>query len=216
MKRTYSHIPAILLVLIMAASACGPSQRITNSWSAPDATSNAPYEKIFLMALSPESEFIFPVEDRLAAVIKSRGQEFELSSVLFPPQLGASDILSKEQMTRSIQDTGCDAVFIVSLLNKKTVTTYHQDEYWSPYGYGYYDSFHGYYYYYYPQVYSSGYYTQDDTYHIETSFFDLEQDRLLWLMQSEAYNPSSVDSWFDTYMHQLLDELERENMLQDL
>jgi hypothetical protein len=64
-------------------------------------------------------------------------------------------------------------------------------------------------------VYSPGYYTTDKTYYIETNFYDLEEDLLLWSIQSEAYNPSSLDSWFDEYSFNLLNELAREGLIED-
>jgi len=78
-----------------------------------------------------------------------------------------------------------------------------------------YGSYYGYYRYYSPMVYSPGYYTTDKTYYIETNFYDLEEDLLLWSIQSEAYNPSSLDSWFDQYSFNLLNELAREGLIED-
>ncbi|MCD4711191.1 MAG: hypothetical protein K8R52_10115, partial [Bacteroidales bacterium] len=66
---------------------------------------------------------------------------------------------------------------------------------------------------YYPQVYSPGYYTTDKTYYIETNFYDLEEDQLLWSIQSEASNPSSLDSWFDRYAYDLITELKKEGLI---
>ncbi len=79
--------------------------------------------------------------------------------------------------------------------------------------YGMYGSYYGYYNHYYPQVYSSGYYTSDNTYYIESNFYDLEQDQLLWSIQSEAYNPPTLDKWFDRYSYDLLDELKKEGLI---
>jgi hypothetical protein len=107
-------------------------------------------------------------------------------------------------------------VLVVAQLDVKVVETYTPGVAWSPVGYPHYGSYYNYYNYYYPQIYSPGYYSQDRTYYIETNFYDVEEERHLWLIQSEAYNPASLDSWFDTYIHQLLEELEREALLQDL
>ena len=79
--------------------------------------------------------------------------------------------------------------------------------------YGMYGSYYGYYSYYYPMVYSPGYYTTNKTYYLESNFYDLEEDLLLWSIQSEAYNPSSIDSWFDQYSYDLLKELKREGLI---
>ena len=113
----------------------------------------------------------------------------------------------------AIKRTGCDAVFVIALLDVMAIETYQPGRAYYPMSYGMYGSYYGYYNHYYPMVYSPGYYTTDKTYYIETNFYDLESDQLLWSIQSEAYNPSSLDSWFDRYSYDLLRELEREGLL---
>lgn len=204
-----------LLILISAItiSACGPTQRITNSWINPEATSKGPYQSIFVIVLSPSKETSFSVEDRLAGIISSRGQKVVLSSAVFPPNLSISENFTREEMAEAIRRTGCDAVFVVALLDVKSVETYHPGTAYYPMSYGMYGSYYGYYNYYYPQVYSPGYYSSDNTYYIETNFYELDTDQLLWSIQSEAYNPSSIDSWFDRYSYDLLNELEKEGLI---
>jgi hypothetical protein len=93
------------------------------------------------------------------------------------------------------------------------VETYHPGTAYYPMNYGYYGSYYGYYNYYYPQIYSPGYYSSDKTYYIETNFYDMESDQLLWSIQSEAYNPTNIDTWFDRYSYDLLNELKEEGLI---
>ena len=209
MKSKYLFI----LLFALAFSACGPSQKITNSWINPEAGSKSPYESIFVIVLSQNKETSFSVEDRMAAMIASRGQKVELSSAVFPPNLSISENFTREQMAEAIKRTGCDAVFVIALLDVKTVEYYQPGRAYYPMNYGMYGSYYGYYNHYYPQVYSPGYYSSDKTYYIESNFYDLEQDQLLWSIQSEAYNPSSLDSWFDKYSNNLLNELQTEGLI---
>lgn len=205
----------ILSALIFASilSACGPSQKITNSWINPEARSRGPYESIFVIVLSQNIGTSFSVEDRMAALIASRGQKVVVSSAVFPPNTSISENFTREQMAEAIKKTGCDAVFVIALLDVKTVETYQPGAAYYPMTYGMYGSYYGYYNYYYPQVYSSGYYSTDKTYYIESNFYDLDKDQLLWSIQSEAYNPSSIDTWFDQYSYDLLNELSKEGLL---
>jgi len=209
MKSKHILIPLFALLF----SACGPSQKITNSWINPDGSSNAPFKCIFVMVLSQSTGISYSVEDRLAATLAERGQKAVLSSAVFPPNTKISDNFTREQMAAAIKKTGCDAVFVVSTLDVQTVDTYHPGSSYSPMSYGYYGSYYGYYNHYYPQVYSSGYYSTDKTYYIETNFYDLADDKLLWSIQSEAYNPSNIESWFDTYSYDLLNELKDEGLI---
>lgn len=203
----------LTLLLTVIISACGPTQRITNSWINPEANSKGPYESIFVIVLSPSKESSFSVEDRMAGIIASRGQKYVVSSAVFPPNLSISENFSRDQMADAIKRTGCDAVFVIALLDVMAIETYQPGRAYYPMNYGMYGSYYGYYNYYYPMIYSPGYYTTDKTYYIETNFYDVEEDKLLWSIQSEAYNPSSLDSWFDKYSYDLLKELEIEGLL---
>ncbi|MEN8201599.1 MAG: hypothetical protein ABFS28_03320 [Bacteroidota bacterium] len=203
----------IVLVLATLISACGPSQKITNSWINPEARSNGPYASIFVMVLSHSTGTSFSVEDRMASLIASRGQKVVVSSAVLPPNMSISENFTREQLGDAIKKTGCDAVFVIALLDVKTEEYYQPGIAYYPMNYGMYGSYYGYYNYYYPQVYSSGYYTSDKTYYIESNFYDLEKDQLLWSIQSEAYNPSSLDSWFDQYSYDLINELKKEGLI---
>jgi hypothetical protein len=204
----------LILLFALTLSACGPTQKITNSWIAPEAGDNAPYKSIFVMALTQVQGNSFSVEDRMAGVIASRGQKSVVSSVVFPPSFSNSENFTQEEMAEAIKRTGCDAVFVIAVLDVQTVESYQPGMAYYPMSYGMYGSYYGYYNYYSPMVYSPGYYTTDKTYYIETNFYDLEHDRLLWSIQSEAYNPTSIDSWFDKYSYDLLNELKVEGLIE--
>jgi len=203
-----------ILLFSLVLSACGPSQKITNSWITPDPAANAPFKSIFIIVMAQNQGNNFDVEDRLAGIIASRGQKAVVSTAVFPPSFTNSENFTQEQMAEAIKRAGCDAVFTVAVLDVQTVESYQPGRAYYPMSYGMYGSYYGYYNHYYPQVYSPGYYTSDKTYYIETNFYDLEQDRLLWSIQSEAYNPTSIDSWFDKYSYDLLNELKAEGLIQ--
>ena len=203
----------MIMISVLTLSGCGPSQRITNSWINPEAGSKGPFSSIFVIVLSPSNATSFSVEDRLAGIITSRGQKVVVSSAVFPPNLTISENFTREDMAAAIARTGCDAVLTVAQLDVKTVESYHPGSAYYPMSYGMYGSYYGYYNYYYPQIYRPGYYSTDRTYYIETNFYDLAEDRLLWSIQSEAYNPTSLDSWFDRYASDLLNELEKEGLI---
>jgi len=203
-----------MLPFALLLSACGPSQKITNSWISPEAGTKGPYKSIFIMVLSQSTTISYSIEDRMATTLAERGQKAVLSSAVFPPNTKISDNFTREQMTAAIKKTGCDAVFVLSALDVQSVETYNPGTSYRPMNYGYYGSYYGYYNHYYPQVYSPGYYSTDKTYFIETNFYDLRDDKLLWSIQSEAYNPNNIDSWFDTYAYDLLNELKVEDLIQ--
>lgn len=203
-----------VLLFALTLSACVPSQKIVNSWIAPDPGTNAPYKSIFIMALTQVQGNSFDVEDRMAGVIASRGQKAVVSTAVFPPSFTNSETFTREQMAEAIKRTGCDAVFVIAVLDVESVESYQPGRAYYPMSYGMYGSYYGYYSHYSPMVYSPGYYTTDKTFYIETNFYDLEQDRLLWSIQSEAYNPTSIESWFEKYSYDLLNELKAEGLIE--
>jgi hypothetical protein len=207
----YKYLYYLLLALML--SACVPGQKITTSWINPEARTKGPYKSIFVMVMAKSKAASFDIEDRMAQTINSRGNKAVRSSDEFPPQLSISENFTREELAEAIKRTGCDAVFIIAVLDVKNVETYHPGSAYYPMNYGMYGSYYGYYNYYSPHVYSPGYYSSDKTYYIESNFYDLESDQLLWSIQSEAYNPSSLERWYNEYTYNLLKELKAEGLI---
>ncbi|MCP4310631.1 MAG: hypothetical protein GY790_05165 [Bacteroidetes bacterium] len=98
-----------------------------------------------MIVLSPSKETSFSVEDRMAAAIASRGQKVVLASAVFPPNLSISENFNREQMAEAIKRTGCDAVFVIALLDVQTKEYYQPGRAYYPMNYGMYGSYYRYY-----------------------------------------------------------------------
>ncbi|MBI5008407.1 MAG: hypothetical protein HZB98_01880, partial [Bacteroidia bacterium] len=48
--------------------------------------------------------------------------------------------------------------------------------------------------------------------YLETNLYDLNTDKLLWSVQSEARNPENLEEWFKKYSEMLINHLERNGM----
>lgn len=193
--------------------ACSPSQKITSYWADMDAKPGKPYNTIYIIAITQNETRQPLIENEMADVLISRGRKIVLNSEIFPPSFSAVKELTKEQLAGTIKNRGCDAVLTFAVLDTKTETSYNQGTAYYPMNYGYYGSYYGYYSHYYPVVYSPGYYSVNKTYYIETNFFDVETDRLLWSIQSEAYNPSDIDIAFKEYASLILNKLRQEGLI---
>ena len=130
----------VLIGIVLMMNGCGPSQRIVNSWINPEAAGKGPYQSIFVIVLSPSTATSFSVEDRMAALIAGRGQKVVVSSSVFPPNLSISENFTREQMAEAIGRTGCDAVFVIALLDVKTEEYYQPGRAYYPMSYGMYGS----------------------------------------------------------------------------
>jgi hypothetical protein len=203
-----------LLFFALLLNGCGPTQKITSSWADPEATSKGPYNKVFVVVLSPNSTANYDIESQMANTLISRGFKVVRSTDIFPPKFSITKDLTREQLTESIAKRGCDAVLVLALLDSKTVESYNPGTVYAPVNYGYYGSFYGYYNYYYPVVYSPGYYSYDKTFYLETNLYDLASDKLLWSVQSEARNPSSIKDWFENYAVMLTRHLKSKGLNQ--
>ena len=131
-----------ILLFALTLSACGPSQKITNSWIAPDAGANAPYESIFVIVMTQNQGNSFSIEDRMATLIASRGGKVVVSTAVFPPSFTDSENFTREQMAEAIKRTGCDAVYVIAVLDVKTVETYQPGRAYYPMSYGMYGSYY--------------------------------------------------------------------------
>jgi hypothetical protein len=204
---------SLLLLLILLITGCSPSQKITGSWVNREALPKGPYHSIFLVVISQDNNANKSVEDLLAKRIESRGPKAVKSSDFFPLNITATKRVSKEQMDAAIIKSGCDAVMTVALLDVKTEHHYTQGTAYVPVNYGFYGSYYGYYNYYYPTVYSPGYYTSEKVYYLESNFYDMASNSLIWSVQSETYEPSSLKSWFQSYSYMLINHLKKEGLI---
>jgi hypothetical protein len=203
-----------MLFMALILWGCGPTQKITGSWSDPEFSSHGPYKKVFVVVLSPNSNANYDLEAQMANTLIARGFKVIRSTDIFPPKFSITKDLTREQLTASITKTGCDAVLILALLDSKTVESYNPGTVYAPVNYGYYGSYYGYYNYYYPVVYSPGYYSVDKTFYLETNLYDLASDKLLWSVQSEARNPKDLNSWFKGYSTMLINHLKKKGLNQ--
>ena len=204
----------LLLPIVLIMSGCGPTQKITGSWADPEATSKGPYNKVFVVVLSPNTNANYDIEAQMANTLISRGFKVVRSTDIFPPKFSITQDLTREQLTESITKRGCDAVLTLALLDSKSVESYNPGTVYAPVNYGYYGSYYGYYNYYYPVVYSPGYYSVDKTYYLETNLYDLAADKLLWSVQSEARNPKDINTWFKSYSNMLITHLKSKGLNQ--
>jgi hypothetical protein len=208
MKRAFFSFLAIAVIL----SACTPSHKVTSFWVDKNAKPAEPYKSIFIVALTSNVNAKKYVENELAKQIIASGHTAIKSTDIFTPKYLGNDTLTGDKLAKAIKESGCDAVITMALLDVKSETSYRQGTPYYPTA-GYYGGYGRYYGHYYYMPYSPGYYEENKTYFIETNFFDAAKDKLLISIQSEAYNPSSLESFFKSYSYALKYKLKEEGLL---
>ncbi|MFZ4546234.1 MAG: hypothetical protein ACOYN4_02300 [Bacteroidales bacterium] len=201
------------LLLLISITACTPPQQILGSWVNREALPKSPYKSIFILALTQDVSAKLTVENELAKAITARGQRAVRSADILMPNLQSNDEGSRSLLTKAIKDAGCDAVFTVALLDVKSEERLEKGATYYPLTHSYYDSYNRYAFYYYEEVSEPDYYITDNTYFIEGNFYDLAEDKLLWSVQSDSYNPSSLESWIHGYSKLLIKHLKNEGLV---
>ena len=211
MKNVLSLLALLSLVFL---SSCSPSMKITGNWMNKDMMGKGHYKKIFLFVIASDMGAKQSVENAQAKAAAAEGITTVKSYEVFGPNFLAQKP-TNDQIMAKIRETGCDAVFTSALVDVKSETRYvpgTTNYAYTPYGgYGYYGSFGGYYGHS-AYVYEPGYYTEDQTYFIESNLYDVKTEEIVWSVQSEAYNPTNVDNVARTYSALLFEKLRAEGI----
>ena len=190
------------------------STNISASWMTEN-HSPQKYKKILVIGMSTNVAARATVEDELVYFMRLKGiNAISASSVLPPDRSVVSE--PREVQKKKLQENGFDGIFAISLLEKKESTKYVQgSSTYAPvsfYG-GYYSSFYSYYPYMYGNVYQPGYYVQSESIFLNSSLFDVNSGDLLWSAQSETTDPSSLDSFANSYARSMTTHLLKRKIL---
>jgi len=212
MKKIFS----LLFVLAILFSGCKTPQKVTSTWVNKDVVPNTPYKKIMVIVMANNVSAKYSIEKQMAQLFKSRGRQVVESNDIFPPSLAGDSYNSRDILVGAIERQGCDAVFTIAILDIKTETSYQQGSYYSPISmYDYYGNFGSYYSYRMPVMYEPGYYTENKTYYLETNFYDLKGNTLIWSIQSSACNITDLEKWFKEYSYILKTELIKQGLIKN-
>lgn len=209
-----------LFVLLFLLVSCGSSTSISESWTNKEAFNNAQaksYNNIFIVALTGNMAARTLIEDELAFYAEKNGRTAIKSHQVFPATFTQGNAPSKETIMEVIRDSGADAIFAVSLLEKETESRYvpgttNYAYGYNPLSYSYYGSFYGYYNTMYPIAYDPGYYTTDKVYYLESNLYDAASEELIWSAQSKTYNPSSLEKFTQDYTEALIKRMEKDGV----
>ena len=177
---------AVLLAVVVAA--CTASTQFKGTWKAPDAAplSVKPGDLVIAMVISKEETTRRTGEDMLSEELRQRGLR-PISSFTFLPTDQVGD---QEKAAAAIKETGAVALFALRPIAVSKEQTYVPPMYTGPGPYGGMGPYYGYGW---SSAYSPGYVVTDTVVRVETAVFDLRQDKLLWVGQSETTNPERLD-----------------------
>jgi len=204
-------ISAFVMMLVCSCS----SNQLTGVWINKEKMEQKSYKKIFVLAQTADIQARKAVEDALVAKAKDRGFELVSSISIMPPSLSNPEIPSKESVIEGVKSSGCDAAFIVTMLKKEEnvrytpgTTVYAPLPYyrWNSNMFNYYD-------YWRPSVSTPGYYSNNHSYFLQSNLYDAASQELMVSIQSELFNPESLQKFAKDYVNDVVSKLQKEGLL---
>lgn len=210
MKTIIGAMSGIMLLL----ASCSSSTKVTSSWKANNA-SNVKYQKVLVLGLMNEHNndraMKESMEKQLANELKSVGVNAVPASSEFPPNVFRN--VKEKRALRMLRNKGYDAVMTIVLLDKSKEKNYTPGMVnYQPYGI-YYNHFWGYYRTMYARVYTPGYYTTNTSYFWESNLYDLNNNKLLYSVQSKSFDPSSAQSLGSEYARQITKDMAKQGLV---
>lgn len=193
-------------------------QQITGSYVNEELIPQKPYQSVCVAALVPNKESKAKIEAKMVALIQSERKDIKAytSSQLVSGTLMSQASLTKDQWAEALKKNQVEGMLAITLQDVKTESRYDpagNSTYNPSFSYIYYDSYYRYYSYHsntegdYPMLETS------KTYFVETNFYNVDDEKLVWSIQSESFNPENFDDFFNGYSKMLVKELKNKGLI---
>lgn len=211
MKRVQFSAALILSILFIACA----SPKSTGVWVNTEKIQGKKFSKIFIVVMSADIEARSKIETDLASEAISRGYSAVKSIDVMPPNLKDPATPGKDEIAEKVKASGSDAVFVASLLKEEEEVRYNPGttSYTIMPYYRWHGNFWGYYNHWVPSIYQPGYYSKDKSYFMQSNLYDVATEEIMWSVQSEIFNPSSLTRFSKSYTNSLIKQLEKEGLL---
>jgi hypothetical protein len=205
----------IFIAVIFAA--CSPAKKSTGVWVNTEKIQGKSFENIFIIVMTADIEARVQLENDLAAVATSKGYKVVKSYEAMPADLKNPKTPSKEEIVNKVKVSGCDAVFVSSVLKKEEGVRYTPGTtaYTVMPDYTYTGNYYGYYSHRQQTVSTPAYYSQDKTYFMQSNLYDVASEEIMWSVQSNVFKPSSLKSFSRSYTSSLISQLQKEKLLKE-
>ena len=174
----------LLTLLTISIVGCSPSTEIVKSWQEPNAALNAAdsANKILVISMVKDEGSRRVIEDQVVKRIK--GNAVPSYTLLNPDVIKEA---SGEKLAEILHRDNFTHVLLMRLADIEKETSY------VPGTTSYYGGYGRYYAYGAGAYSSSGYYTTDKNYFIETTVYSVEPDKLMWTGTTKSVNPTKIE-----------------------
>jgi len=212
MKR---NLMLIMLAFIVFFNGCAPIKDTTGVWVNTEKAKGKQFHKFFIIVLSGNIKARAELESTLANAVKNRGNEAIRSIDAIPPNIIDPAPPNKDSVWVKIISSGCDAVFVSSILNKEESVRYNEggDAYSIGNTYTWQGDFFGYYTHWTQTIYNPGYFDKNKTYFVQSNLYEVQTKDIMWSVQSKVFNPTSINSFSKSYTTTLTKKLEDSKLI---
>ncbi len=200
----------LISATVIMFSSCNTSQRITHSYVNEKTINHEPYNNIAVLVLTSNEDVKEKIEKQMVAQIKKNKVNAIGSMQIIPNHLSSLKDVDKEKFAAYLKEANCDALVTVAVKDIKSEDKYINtgaSEYMPGFSYIYYNDYQSYYQYRNAEMQNEGQFVQETTYYFESNLFDLTSKAMVWSVQTEAVEPSSLKSWFKGYSKIMVEEL---------
>jgi hypothetical protein len=208
MKKNY-FLAAITLAIVFAA--CSSSKKPTGVWVNKDKIAGKSYSSIFIIAMTADIPARVRLEGDIANAAASRGLKTVKSIDVMPVDLQDPKMPTKEEAIAKIKASGCDAAFVTLVLKKEESVKYTPGT--TAYSQLPYYTLSGYYSNWYPTVSTPDYYEHDKEYFMQSNLYDVASEEKIWSVDSQVFNPTSIESFSKSYTQNLISQLHKANLI---
>lgn len=199
------------LILLISVISCSQQISVTGYWYNKELAAGKNYKKVYLVSLLNDVIRNATVETDLSLEAKKRNLEAAMNQENLSAGFVNKEI-AKDAILQKARELGCDLIITIAVLDVKSDNYYvpGQVNYVPGSSYGYYNTFPTYYDRTYNTYTTPGYYVNDRTYFIETNVYDANELKLLWSLQSQAYNPTNLKTVSALYAKEVFKKMDAE------
>src|SRR5882762_7215463 len=115
----------IALFIFAGFLSCSPSARVIGTWvNKEKVQGHAKVKSVFINVMTQNEVVKSALENDLADAAAAKGIKSEKSYYVFGPIRSRENLPPKELILNNIKKLGCDAIFIVAVIDQKSETRY--------------------------------------------------------------------------------------------
>lgn len=201
-----------LIIILVVINSCATTH-ITSTWKAPEAEPQK-LNKIMVLGIIREADRTIRerMENHLVGDLKNLGYNAVSAYQVYGPK--AFDDMNEEQANKKLALDGIDAVLTIVLLDKEKEKHYVPGRiYYSPYT-TYQDHLWGYYRSMQYRILTPDYFVETTKYFWESNFYNLVSNKLIYSVQTQSFDPSSMEALAHEYGQKIVQNMVKNNILQ--